>query len=376
MTLRTALMAHPSAELYGSDRVFLESVIALAESGWRVVVALPGDGPLAEAIREQGAEVVYCPTPVLRKSALRPSGFIRLLGDFARSVVPTVRLLRSTRADVVYVNTVTVPTWLLLARLTRHAVIAHVHEAEEAAAPAVRAALCAPLLAATTVVVNSEATAAATTRPLPRLRRRIRLVYNGVPGPEGEQGAPRAPHDPVRLVLVGRLSPRKGTDVAVRAVARLRARGRAVALDLVGSVFTGYEWYQRELQDLVREHDLGDVVGFHGFQTDVWDALREADIALVPSRFEPFGNTSVEAQLAGTPVIVTDAQGLPETVAHGEFGAVVPAGDPDALAAAISGALDDWEKTVRTAEQAREHARERFAPQRYRREIAEIAARP
>ncbi|WP_235884028.1 glycosyltransferase [Saccharopolyspora elongata] len=373
MVRRTALMVHPGAELYGSDRIFLESVIALTEAGWRVVVALPERGPLADRLRDRGADVVLCPTPVLRKAALRPAGFLRLLLDGLRAVAPTLRLLRRTRPDVVYVNTVTVPLWLLLARSIRRSVIAHVHEAEDSAPRLIRTALAAPLLCAGSVVVNSEATARVITRALPWLRRRVRLVYNGVAGPVHAAARGGERPDPVRIVLVGRLSPRKGTDVAVRSIARLRADGHDVVLELLGSAFTGYEWYERQLEDLVRRHGLAGVVAIRGFRADVWDAYRDADIALVPSRFEPFGNTAVEAQLAGTPVIVTDAQGLPETVAQGRYGRVVPADDPDALAEAISDALADWQGTLDTAAQAREHAQEVFSPQRYRDDIAAIA---
>ncbi|GAA2795962.1 glycosyltransferase [Saccharopolyspora taberi] len=366
-------MTHPSAELYGSDRIFLESALALAGAGWRVVVALPEDGPLVGRLREHGVEVVFCPTPVLRKAALRPRGFLKLLAETLAAVRPALGLLRRTRPDVVYVNTVTVPLWLVLARLTRHAVVAHAHEAEDGAPWPVRFALAAPLLSATRVVVNSEATGTVITRALPRLRHRIRLIYNGVAGPAEAPGARRERTAPARIVLVGRLSPRKGTDVAVRAVAELRAGGYDVVLELLGSAFTGYEWYERQIDDLVREHDLADVVALRGFRPDVWGAYREADIALVPSRFEPFGNTAVEAQLAGTPVIVSDAQGLPETVAHGEFGRIVPAGDARALAAAIRSALENWQNTVRTAERARAHAASAFSPQRYRDDIAALA---
>ncbi|MGH3432053.1 MAG: glycosyltransferase, partial [Thermocrispum sp.] len=127
-------MVHPSAELYGSDRMFAEAAVALAEAGWRVVVALPGGcehGELAVLLRDLGADVVFCPTPVLRKAALRPAGFARLLFDGLRAVRPMLRLARAVRPRAVYVNTVTVPLWLVLARLLRLPVLAHVHEAED-----------------------------------------------------------------------------------------------------------------------------------------------------------------------------------------------------------------------------------------------------
>jgi hypothetical protein len=74
------LVVHPGAELYGSDRVLLESVSALL-TGSAVVVALPADGPLAGELRRRGARVVACRMPVLRKAVLRPAGLAGLVRD-------------------------------------------------------------------------------------------------------------------------------------------------------------------------------------------------------------------------------------------------------------------------------------------------------
>lgn len=370
---RTALLAHASAELYGSDRVFLESVIALRQAGWQVVVTLPQSGPLVDAVEKAGAQVTFCPTPVLRKAALRPAGLLRLLADTVKAVAPSRRLLRKHRPALVYVNTVTVPLWLPVARLSGCQVLAHVHEAEDAVPKPIRLALAAPLLAAHAVVVNSKATGAVLHEALPRLGRRTTLVYNGVPGPAGPASASEHPAEPLRILLVGRVSPRKGTDVAVQAMALLRRGGREATLDVVGAVFGGYEWFEERIRTLIRAEGLEDSVRLNGFHHDVWDAYRQTDIAVVPSLVEPFGNSSVEAQLAGVPVIVTDAQGLPETVDAGRYGTIVPAGDPAALAEAIRALAEDWSATRERADLARRDAGFRFAVDRYRREIADTA---
>lgn len=372
MARPSVLIVHPSCELYGADRMFLESVTALVDDGWDVVAVVCGEGPLVAELTGRGARVVRCPTPVLRKAALRPRGFLRLLGEAVRAVVPTVRLLLTERVDVVYVNTLTIPLWPVLARALRHRVVAHVHEAEEAGR-VVRAALALPLLTCTVVLVNSRATASLLHRSLPVLRRRTRLLHNGGPGP-GEHREAAAPRDPAHLVLVGRLSPRKGTDVAVEAVAWLARAGRPTTLTLVGSVFSGYEWYEERLRELIRSRGLDTAVELRGFTDDVWADYARADVALVPSRFEPFGNTAVEAQLAGVPVVVSEVQGLPETVGYGRRGRVVAPDDPAALGAAIADLLDDWPRTRETARAARHEATALFSPDRYRRDLARIVA--
>lgn len=373
MPVRAILMVHPHADLYGSDRVFLASVEAMVQAGWRVVVSVPTEGRIAEPLRETGAELVLCPAPVLRRAALRPVGLIRLLSEAARSVRPALRLLRETRPDVVYVNTLAAPSWTVLARVRRHPVLVHVHEAEDGLARFMQVGLALPMLAADVVVANSEASARSLTHVLPRLASRIRLVYNGVPGPARTVDH-TVLHQPVRLVVLGRLSPRKGTDTAIDAVAELRRRGRDAVLRLVGSVFAGYEWFEEQLRASVAATDLAERVGFDGFQHDVWAAYAQADVALVPSRVEPFGNAAVEAQLAGLPLVVTDTQGLPETVDNGRSATIVPVDDPAALASAIEAILDDWPTAVARAEAARALASQRFDPARYRSEIVDLVS--
>ena len=89
-----ALVAHPGAELYGSDRIVLESVAALTATGWDVTVVLPSDGPLVPLLKETGAQTLIMPIPVLRKSKMSVAGLISLAWETARSTPSILRLLR------------------------------------------------------------------------------------------------------------------------------------------------------------------------------------------------------------------------------------------------------------------------------------------
>ena len=66
------LVVHPGAELYGADRVLLDSATALA-THFDVTVALPGPGPLVQELEARGLRVVQCRMPVLRNAAMRPA---------------------------------------------------------------------------------------------------------------------------------------------------------------------------------------------------------------------------------------------------------------------------------------------------------------
>lgn len=375
MTAGTVLVVHPSADLYGSDLQLVESVRGLSEAGWHVVVSLPHPGPLEAKLRDAGAVIDILDVPVLRKALLRPAGLLRLLVHASRALPAMLAQLKRVRADVVYVNTVTLPLWLVAARLARRPALCHVHEAEDGLARMVALALNAPLLLARQVIVNSHAAEETLLRAVPRLAARTEVVHNGVEGPPPGTGRPLPSPGPRRIVQVGRLAPRKGTDVAVEAVALLRERGRDVVLELCGSVFPGYEWFEAQLRARAAEPALDGRVVFSGYTSPTWPALDRAAVVLVPSRAEPFGNAAVEGQLAGRPVIASAVQGLKEVVLPGETGLLVPPDDPCALADAIESLLDSPARADALAAAGRDAALKRFSPARYRSHITEIVSR-
>jgi glycosyltransferase involved in cell wall biosynthesis len=362
---RRITVAHPSAELYGSDLQLAETVGAFVRAGHEVTVVLPSTGPLVPVMAERGAHTVVAPFPVLRKSSLSAGGLVRLFHDTMRALPTVWRHVR--RSDLVWVNTLTVPLWLAAARVARRDTVCHVHEAEDEGHRIVRTGLALPLLLAHRIICNSAAARSSLTSVLPVLGARSAVVHNGVEGPSQEPSVPRerGPGAPIRVALVGRLSPRKGTDVALEAVARLRADGHDVSLVLCGSTFEGYEWFEQDLRDRSSRPDLAGAVEFLGFVRPVWAVLDRADIVLVPSRVEPFGNTAVEAQLAQRPLIASRTQGLREIVEDGVTGLLVEPGDPAALASAIERLLDDPALAHRLATAARSEALRRFSTAAY-----------
>jgi len=364
------LIAHPGAELYGSDLVMLETVSALVSAGMRVTVALPSTGPLAAELTRRGAGTTVCPTPVLRKSILRPAGALRFLADTVRGVVRGLRLLRRVRPDVVYVNTVTLPLWVLLGRLARVPVVAHVHEAERGGSWPVRRALAAPLLLCNSVISNSQHCIDVYCESYPSLRGRSRLVRNPISWPAKPDVARSRLEGALQVVYVGRLSERKGVDTAVRALAEYRSDGHDAELHLVGDIYPGYEWYLDRLLSLVRSEGLTEVVHFHGYQRDVWPFLAMSDIVLVPSILEEgFGNTAVEGILAARPVVVSDTSGLREASAGYASAVRVAPGASSDLAGALALMVREWPRFRLAAGTDQFLARDRHGVAGYRTSI-------
>ncbi len=365
----TVLLAHPGAEMFGSDRMLLESATGLVATGRRVVVALPSRGLLDQALREAGAEVVVVPMLVLRKTLLSPRGLPILVRDAVKGFIAAWRLIGRLRPEAVYVSTIIAPQWPIVARMRRTRAVSHVHEAEASGSRLVNRVLYMPHLASTRTLVNSRFSLETIRAALPSLARRATVVYNGVASP-AEPTAPRASVDgPLRVLYVGRLSPRKGPDLLIDAAALLREQGRDVTVTLLGAVFSGYEWYEQELR--AKADAAGVDVDFAGFHPEIWPFLAEADVLVAPSRVdEPFGNTAVEGVLAKRPVVASDSSGLREAAGGYATSRLVPAGSAEAIASALEDLASGWDAVVTGVDGSRVEALRRHAPSAYRALIA------
>jgi glycogen(starch) synthase len=130
------------------------------------------------------------------------------------------------------------------------------------------------------------------------------------------------------LAFAGRLGPQKGLDVALEALGGVPDVTLAIA---------GGGRDRAALERRAQGLGLGERVRFLGPlpREGVLRLFRAADASLLPSAWENFPHTVVEALAVGTPVIATRVGGVPEVVRDGENGLLVPAGDQEALAAAI-----------------------------------------
>ena len=179
------------------------------------------------------------------------------------------------------------------------------------------------------------------------------------------------------LLFVGRLTPIKGLETLLRALAVLRSDGLAAArltLLVVGGT-KGDSTDGAHLHRLAQDLGLCAWVDFRGPQPQeaLPDYYAAADLCLMPSRYESFGMVALEAMASGVPVIASRAGGLAVTVQDGATGRLVPEGDVAALARAVAELLTDDAGRRTLGARAVEWAR-RFAWPSVGRSLAELYA--
>jgi glycosyltransferase involved in cell wall biosynthesis len=317
---------------------------------------------LARASRERGDEAVILsptPGPLLDRCAAAgiPARVVPLGGALnVRALLRLRRALREERASFVHTHghfSVNV-LGRLAGRLAGATVVSHLHiENVFRAGVAGRvqrlvdrstARLCGRVLAV------SEATA----RTLGYPARLVEVVPNGVDLAPAE---PTSLVDGPTVLEVARLAPVKGQRELIEALAAVPG----ARLVLVGVDAERGGAYRAALEEVAREAGVADRVLFAGRRDDVPSLLAGADVVALPSFAEGLPLTILEAMAQARPVVATAVGGSGEAVVDGETGVLVPAGDVEALGAALRLLLGDADLRRRLGEAGRRRVQERFS---------------
>jgi glycosyltransferase involved in cell wall biosynthesis len=166
------------------------------------------------------------------------------------------------------------------------------------------------------------------------------VIRNPVPEPPDQPSESSAQIDELwagterRILTVGRLKAQKNHKLLIRSFALLD--------DALGAklLILGEGPLRPELEQLATDLGIADRVILPGFSADPWSLYRSADLFVLSSDYEGLGNVLIEAMLAGLPVVSTDCPSGPrEILDGGRLGELVPVGDTEALATAMTTAL-------------------------------------
>jgi mannosyltransferase len=157
----------------------------------------------------------------------------------------------------------------------------------------------------------------------------------------------------------GRIRHQKGTDLFVAAMIALLPQYPDWTAVITGRTTAEHQSFEAELKERVAAAGLTKRIHFLGEVADMKLWYRRFSLFAAPSRNEGFGLTPLEAMASGTSVVTSDAGAYAEMVTP-ETGNITPAGDLDALTAAIESFLCDRERTRKAAGAAREHVVQNF----------------
>ena len=181
-------------------------------------------------------------------------------------------------------------------------------------------------------------------------------VHNGIDPLDADDltKEPGLAPDRLHALMVGRLSPVKGIEFTLQAMARL-APDHRWQLNLVGEGSL-----RTDLEAMVSTLGIRDRVTFLGFRRDVYDLMAHSDLLIMSSHHEGLPYTLLEAMSLGKPTLASDIGGLAEVLVQDETGILVPVGDVDALAAGLTRLGEDDELRHRLGAKAAQEQRARY----------------
>lgn len=347
---------------------------ALAERG-QLEVVVPGAGRTAEVYAPLARTTVLPYEPLTFPTSLLD--VVRLTRQLVGEVRSFRRHLRQARPDVVVVVTTVLPAAVLAARLEGIPTVVYAAEIFDKGFLRTRMRLLAGTAVARLTQRLADAVVCCSNTVAEQFERNGRaLVATAFPGvdPPDLAGRParlREAHGlsgpGPYLAVLGNITPGRGQDLAIRALALLRRdfphiRCLIAGIPLQRRVDLAY---RDELLRLTDTLGLADHVVFTGFVEPVADVYAAADIVVNPARFnEPFGRVALEALVAGKPVVATRAGAIPEVLRDGQDALLVEPEDPEALASAVARMWKEPELRERLIASGRERALGEYSARR------------
>ena len=352
---RRILYVHGIGAIGGAERDLLALLPSLDRHKWEPHVVCPGTGPFQDQLQALVVPTHALTLPPWRKllAFFHCRSAVRRLGGLVGQLTPAM----------IHVNDIWwVPHTLSAVRYnaTSLPIVAHVRQEIE---PAKVRRYGLDRVDAV-VAISRQIEASLITGGVSASR--VRTLYSGIDcsgcQPAVDLQAIRqmigVSDGAVLLGTIANLFPRKGYEVMLRALPAIIRAVPAVQYVIVGSDASGYG---DRLKRLAQELQITEQVHLVGFQDPVQPFLAALDLYVHPALLEGFGLAVVEAMAMGKAVVATTTGGLPEVVAEGETGLLVPPGDAESLAATVVSLLGDTVRREQMGRKGMVRAQERFS---------------
>ncbi len=356
--MKRILCVHQGYELYGSDRMFLLSLIALRNKykSADITVHLPKQGDLSSRILDENIvnKIIYPTMSVLRKSDIK-RGRIECFIHGITGLKDKIKFCNNY--DLIYINSIVVLDYLIAARFVKSKVILHIHEIPSKLVKQVFQSLIRFSRARCIFITN------AVRYSFEKVKEGF-VIENGIKGFKFKE---RTFEGKLNFLIIGRINSWKGQDLLLEAIGDLKKRkGLNLHLRIVGSVFEDQHFFLERLKDIVKENYLEENVEFIDFVNNPSDLYNWADVVVIPSKKpEPFGLVAIEAMSSGALVIGAKHGGLGEIYKDNVSGIYFKPNDVESLKKAIESVENGTVKCTDIAYNAKVLFAEKYTEKSY-----------
>ena len=352
--MKTILIIHQSAELYGSDKTMLYFLSELDKTKYLPIIVLPFDGPLKNELEKNNIKVVIAPVLKIYRKMFTPKNIFKFIKEYYQGIKALDSLNKQYKFDLVYTHTLAALIGILFAKKRKIKHLWHVQEI--IAKPKILNFLFKRALSLDCnhkVVYDSIATMNFWIENNQKLANKSEAVWNGVETKniksftdfeiqEVRENFFFSSKDEIVISLIGRINSWKGQQLLLKSFNQLVKKYNNIKLVYLGSAPPNQENFEIELKNQILEFGLVNKVVVIPFQKEIEKFWNSIDIAVVPSTEpEPFGMVVIEAMLAKKPVIASNHGGPTEIIIQNETGLLFEPNNHNSLSQALEKLIQD-----------------------------------
>lgn len=360
-----------SSSLYGANRSLLNILEKLDKSKFKAYVIIPSEGPLCRQLRKirVNYRFLYLPESVYKVSGKRH--LLKFIFNTGKAFGRLISIINTLEIDIIHSNTSVLNIGALAATFLHKKHIWHIRETSEQfqhrqIMPQLNRRM---LHCADNVICISKYVF----RDLEKYHaaERAIILHDGLSLEDYcIQRTETLEKGNLNVLICGVIDEHKGQRLLVEALYKLKEKGiEQFKATIVGD---GNLKYIQLLKDMIDSYNLKEQIQFHQFEENLLDLRNEADIAIMSSRYEALGRTTIEAMLGELLVIGADSGATGEIIHHMKTGLLYRSEDALDLADKLEYVLNHREKCKLMIKRAKDYAVREFDAVSYTRKLEDI----
>ena len=369
-SIKKILIAHSSNDNYGASKILISTIDIFIKKGFDIYLILPNNGPLNNIKLIKKTNIKIIKLGVFRKKYLSFHGLINRLYFIIKSSFYIKKFLKKNKIDLVYINTSTLISPSIAAKLLGIPSIYHIHEIPNSNFIYVKfIAFFLNNFSRNNICVSKSVYDFWLTKGLKN--NKLKIIHNGFIFKKSKTKILCT--NKIIFTSVSRIIPYKGHLLLFKIFEMLCKKNKNIYLQIVGDTLPQYQKYLNKLKLYIKSRGLDNKIKFLGFRNDVKSILENSSFLIhTPISPDPFPTVIFEAIQTLTPVITNDQGGAYEILDKGKNGLIIENDLIEETVENILNYLENKKQQNTNVEEAFNYVCENFSKEKFKRKILNI----
>ena len=366
-SIKKILIAHSSNDNYGASKVLISIIDILIKNGFEIYLFLPNSGLLDnnEVVKKTNLKIINL--GVFRKKYFTFFGLINRFYFIIKSSLYIKKFLKSNQIDLVYLNTSTIISPAIAAKINGVPSISHIHEMPSGN-PIYLRFITAFLNIFTKEIICVSKSVYDFWIINGLKKSKLKIIYNGFNIKKSKSKI--LSNDKIFFTSISRIIPYKGHSLLIKIFEILCKKNKNICLQIAGDTLPEYEKYLAKLKLDIKKRGLKNNIKFLGFREDVVPILDKSNFFIhTPLSPDPLPTVIFEAIMCRIPVITNNLGGAHEILDQGKNGLIIKNDFVEESVEKILSYLDNKKQQKINVEKAYNYVCQNFSFEKFKRKI-------